>query len=74
MRGAGPRASRATLLDDALARQLGRAMALDRRQLYGLEMLRARPACGIAEIARDLGWSRKHFAYGCEAMRPARGG
>ena len=56
------RTSRAALLDDALTRRLGRARTLDRRQLYCLEMLRARPACGIAEIARDLGWSRKHFA------------
>ena len=55
------RETRATVLDEALARQLASAASLDRQQLQGLAALRTRPKCDIAEIARDIGWSGKHF-------------
>ena len=53
---------RVALLDDALTRRLADAAPLDRQQAYALRSLRARPGCDIADIARDVGWSRKHFA------------
>lgn len=55
------RKTRATVLDEALARRLANAATLDRQQLQGLAALRTRPECDIAEIARDIGWSGKHF-------------
>ena len=53
---------RVALLEAALAARLAAARPLDRQQAYGLHLLRRRPERDIAEIARDLGWSRKHFA------------
>lgn len=55
------REARATVLDEALARRLARAAPLDRRQMHGLAALRARPDRDVAEIAREIGWSCKHF-------------
>jgi AraC-like DNA-binding protein len=55
-------AQRVALLDDALGRRLAAAPPPDRQQAYALHSLRTRPNCDIADIARDVGWSRKHFA------------
>ncbi|MBV9840303.1 MAG: helix-turn-helix transcriptional regulator [Sphingomonadaceae bacterium] len=55
-------AGRAAFLDDALAQRLAAMPALDRQQRHALEALRHRPGDDIAAIARDIGWSRKHFA------------
>ncbi len=67
-RGLGPRLAecadreaRATLLDEALAHRLSQAAPLDRRLARGLDALRAWPGRDVAEIARDVGWSAKHF-------------
>jgi AraC-like DNA-binding protein len=54
--------SRVALLETALAARLAVVRPLDRQQAHGLHLLRNRPAKDITEIARELGWSRKHFA------------
>lgn len=55
------RAARVEVLDQALTHRLANATPLDPRQLHGLAALRTRPERDIAEIAKDVGWSRKHF-------------
>lgn len=55
------REARAAVLDEALAHLLARAAPLDVRQRRGLAALRARPDLDVAEIAREVGWSCKHF-------------
>jgi AraC-like DNA-binding protein len=55
-------AARVTLLDAALARRLAEAPPLGRQQAHALRLLRTRPDQDIAAIAREIGWSRKHFA------------
>jgi AraC-like DNA-binding protein len=54
--------SRAALLEAALAARLAAAPPLGRQQAHALRLLRERPDQDIAEIARDIGWSRKHLA------------
>jgi AraC-like DNA-binding protein len=53
---------RVALLDAALTSRLAAAPALGRQQSHALRLLRGRPDLDIAQIARDLGWSRKHLA------------
>ena len=53
---------RIALLDDALVRRFAAAPALPRTQRHALAMLRDRPELDIAEVARMIGWSRKHLA------------
>lgn len=53
--------SRAAVLDAALASRL-RGSPLDPRQSRALALLRARPDRDIADVARAVGWSRKHLA------------
>ena len=55
-------ATRVALLDAALVRRLRQAPTLGRQQAQALELLRMRPDQDIAEIAREIGWSRKHLA------------
>ncbi len=56
------RDARIAHLDAALARCFDRAAPLDARPARALWLLRHRPTLDIAEIARDIGWSRKHLA------------
>jgi AraC-like DNA-binding protein len=56
------RAGRVALLDAALASQLAAARPLGRQLAHALALLRHRPDRDIADIARDIGWSRKHLA------------
>ena len=53
---------RADILDDVLVSALSQAQALDPRQMQALVLLRTRPDRDIAQIADDVGWSRKHLA------------
>jgi AraC-like DNA-binding protein len=50
------------ILDSALEHRLESTGKLDRRQLGALELLRDRPDLDIADVARHVGWSRKHLA------------
>jgi AraC-like DNA-binding protein len=54
--------ARVALLDAALGRRLAQAAPLARQQTHALQLLRTRPSRDISEIARDIGWSRKHFS------------
>jgi AraC-like DNA-binding protein len=54
-------AARVSLLDGALSRRLSQRPPLPAQQAYALKLLR-RSGRDIAEIARDIGWSRKHLA------------
>jgi AraC-like DNA-binding protein len=56
-----PRAHRAELLDQALHQRLSETKACA-SQAHALHLLRTRPDLDIIEIARDIGWSRKHLA------------
>lgn len=49
-------------LDSTLAERLRQTAPLDRRQAHALALLRHRPDLDIADIAADIGWSRKHLA------------
>jgi AraC-like DNA-binding protein len=49
-------------LDNALGRRLHAAGTLDPQQAHAVRLLRRRPDRDIADIARDIGWSRKHLA------------
>jgi AraC-like DNA-binding protein len=53
---------RIELLDAGLTRRAAETGPLDRRQAHALALLRNRPELDIAEIADDIGWSRKHLA------------
>lgn len=53
---------RVALLDAALTRRFAAAAALPQSQLYALALLRDRPELDISEVARAVGWSRKHLA------------
>lgn len=53
---------RVALLDAALARRFATAAALPRALIYALALLRDRPQLDISEVARAVGWSRKHLA------------
>jgi AraC-like DNA-binding protein len=55
-------AGRVAVLDDALSRRLAATPRLGRQQDHAVRLLRDRPEQDIAGIARDIGWSRKHFA------------
>lgn len=59
---AGTRGERIALLDAALTRRLARCAPVRANQAHALALLRTRPDLNIAEIARDIGWSRKHLA------------
>ena len=50
------------LLDTAFSQSLAVAKPIDPRQRAALRMLRVRPELDIAEIAQQVGWSRKHLA------------
>ncbi|HTZ72093.1 MAG TPA: helix-turn-helix domain-containing protein [Acetobacteraceae bacterium] len=50
------------LLDAALAARLAATRPLDPAQRTAIELLRRRPDLDIADIAADIGWSRKHLA------------
>ena len=54
--------ARVALVDTALSNRLAQTAPLARQQMYALHLLRTQPARDIAEIARDIGWSRKHFS------------
>ena len=56
------RAARVALLDAALARRFADTAPLGPQQAHALTLLRTCPDRDIAEIARDIGWSRKHLA------------
>jgi AraC-like DNA-binding protein len=56
------RESRVALLDAALADRLAKVPRPGRQLAHGLHLLRADPARDIADVARTVGWSRKHFA------------
>ena len=56
-----PRAHRAELLDHPLHQRLSETKACP-SQAHALHLLRTRPDLDIIEIARDIGWSRKHLA------------
>jgi AraC-like DNA-binding protein len=56
------RAERIALLDAALIRRLARCAPARADQFHALALLRSRPELDIAEIAREIGWSRKHLA------------
>lgn len=49
-------------LDALLTRRLLTAPALDRRRLAALSLLRHAPQLDISEVARQVGWSRKHLS------------
>ncbi|TWB83042.1 AraC family transcriptional regulator [Nitrospirillum amazonense] len=53
---------RMAALDDALTRRFAAMPALPGAQAHALALLRDRPDLDIADIARDIGWSAKHFA------------
>lgn len=53
---------RIALLDAALAHHFARCVPLSAQQAWALSLLRHRPDLDIAEIAREIGWSRKHLA------------
>lgn len=55
-------AQRVGALDAALTRIFAARPALPAAQVHALALLRRRPDLCIAEIARDIGWSRKHLA------------
>jgi AraC-like DNA-binding protein len=54
--------TRADILDQVLELALARAPHLDERLTHALAVLRERPDRDIAQIADDVGWSRKHLA------------
>jgi AraC-like DNA-binding protein len=54
--------ARAMTLDAALGRRLRAAGPLGRQQAQAVRLLRRHPDRDIADIARDIGWSRKHLA------------
>jgi AraC-like DNA-binding protein len=56
------REARIALLDQALTGWFARTAPVSRQQAHALAMLRGRPDLDIARIAREIGWSRKHFA------------
>jgi AraC-like DNA-binding protein len=56
------RAARVALLDAALTERLARCAPLCCNQTHAIALLRTRPDLDIADIARDIGWSRKHLA------------
>lgn len=60
--GAPDAAARVALIDAALRRRLGEAAPLAARQASALQRLRERPDLDVGDIAREVGWSRKHFA------------
>jgi AraC-like DNA-binding protein len=49
-------------LDRSLTERARQTAPLDRRQAHALRLLRSRPDLDIADIADDIGWSRKHLA------------
>jgi AraC-like DNA-binding protein len=53
---------RIKLLDAALTRRFTTTAALPQAQVYALSLLRDRPDLDISEVARAVGWSRKHLA------------
>lgn len=55
-------AERIDVLDAAMRERLMTARALCPGQSYALRLLRTRPDLDIAEVAREVGWSRKHLA------------
>jgi AraC-like DNA-binding protein len=59
---AGGRMARVAALDDALTGWLRSSSAVGRQTESALRLLRSRPDLDIAEIAREIGWSRKHLA------------
>ncbi|MEO6216967.1 MAG: helix-turn-helix domain-containing protein [Sphingomonas sp.] len=55
-------AGRIALLDAALLSRFAAAPALAGAQRHALGLLRDRPDLDVAEVARTIGWSRKHLA------------
>lgn len=56
------------LLDDFLARQFDAARAHDRPIFWALDRLDGTDAPAIDALARNIGWSRKHFAARFKAV------
>lgn len=54
--------TRADILDRTLETALAGALPFDKRLTHALALLRGRPDRDIAQIADDVGWSRKHMA------------
>lgn len=54
---------RSEVLDRALLERIGRAAPACRQQAHALHLLRTRRELDIAEVARTIGWSRKHLAH-----------
>jgi AraC-like DNA-binding protein len=54
--------ARISLLDAALSRRFSQTAPLPAQQAYALKLLRNGVRCEISDIARDIGWSRKHLA------------
>ena len=54
--------TRAKLLDAALLRLLSVRKRVDLQQAFALRMLRERRDLDVADVAREIGWSRKHLA------------
>jgi AraC-like DNA-binding protein len=61
---------RIALLDAALIRRFAARPVLPAAQRHALALLHSRPDLDIAEVARDIGWSRKHLA---DRVRDATG-
>lgn len=53
--------ARMALLDRAMAERLARVTPLRAADLHALRQVTARPDLDLAEVARDIGWSRKHL-------------
>lgn len=60
--GARDLGDRVALLDAALTRRFATTQPLPRAQIHALALLRDRPELDISEVARAVGWSRKHLA------------
>jgi AraC-like DNA-binding protein len=60
--GGLPVGERVAWLDAALVERLRGASPVDRQLRYAVGLLRGRPDLDLGEIARDIGWSRKHLA------------
>ena len=60
------RESRFTVLDDWLTRRFASAPVAAPAAVHAVHLLRARPDLDISEIARTIGWSRRHLSRAVE--------
>jgi len=73
---ANSHAGRLTILEQAIARRLGHSVSgVSRGLVWALQQLQASAGrVGVASLARELGWSRKHLSVGfrCEFGMPPK--